>query len=284
MNKSEQEYSASEEEILALVRATKIRCYLYGKQFLIRTVHSALSYFSNFADHNPRLTRWSLKLSELDFFVEQRPGPKIAHVDALSQHVCAISREEPLSRETFLREQRQEEFCSKQKLGTYIGMQSFFTEEEGLMYRRQASDKHQLVVPITLISDVVRENCNPLYRTHPGVKKTYELLPLNYWRPDMYRSIEDYVKNCDSCQRRKGDREFIAPLGKLEETSTHFQFTSLDVTGQYPMTTRKNTYLLTLINHFTRYVLAFPKAVQTAANCARVYANQIITQQTKGHN
>ena len=38
MNKAEQAYSASETEMLALVWATKkFRCYLYGKQFLVRT-------------------------------------------------------------------------------------------------------------------------------------------------------------------------------------------------------------------------------------------------------
>jgi hypothetical protein len=283
MNKLEQAYSSAEAEMLALVWATKFfRCYTFGKQFLIRTDNSALTYLRNFADHNPRLMRWSLKLAELDFVIEHRPGSKIAHVDALSRHVCAISREELLSRETVLRDQRKDEFCSKQKVGTYLSEQEFFSDEEGPMYRRHAGDKHQLVVPKSLLSEVIRENHNPVYRAHPGVKRTHELLSLNYWWPGMRRSIEDYVKKCDSCQRRKGDREFIAPLGKVEEPTTPFQVTSLDVTGPYPLTPRKNRYLLTFIDHFTKYVEAFPIPDQTAATCARVYATQIITRHGTG--
>jgi len=89
MNRAEQAYSASESEMLALVWATKcFRWYLFGAKFVARTDHAALTYLKNFADSSSRLMRWSLKLSELDFTVEHRPGTKIAHVDALSRHVA----------------------------------------------------------------------------------------------------------------------------------------------------------------------------------------------------
>jgi len=63
LNKAEQSYAASEIEMLALVWATKyFRCYLYGKKFLVKTDHFALTYLRNFAQNNHRLLRWSLKL------------------------------------------------------------------------------------------------------------------------------------------------------------------------------------------------------------------------------
>ena len=76
-NTAEQSYTASESEMLALVWATKFcRCYLFGRKFLARTDHSALTYLRNFSDQNQGLMRWSTKLSELDFIVEQRAGKK----------------------------------------------------------------------------------------------------------------------------------------------------------------------------------------------------------------
>jgi len=103
MNKAEQAYTASEAELLALVRATKyFRCFLYGKQFLVRTDHAALSYLQTFADTNSRLMRWSLRLSEFDFTVEHRPGIKIKHVAALSRHVAAIMQDSLPSKEEIL--------------------------------------------------------------------------------------------------------------------------------------------------------------------------------------
>ena len=76
-NTPEQSYTMSESEMLALVWATKFfRCYLFGRKFLARTDHSAVTYLRNFSDQNQRLMRWSMKLSELDFIVEHRAGKK----------------------------------------------------------------------------------------------------------------------------------------------------------------------------------------------------------------
>ena len=94
----------------------------------------------------------------------------------------------------------------------------------------------------------------------------------------MRKSIENYVKKCDSCQRRKSTGKFIAPLGEVEEPTFPFQITSVDITVPYPTTTRKNKYLLVFIDHFTKYTKAFPIQDQTAETCARVYATQIITR------
>jgi hypothetical protein len=88
INTAERSYSASELEMLDLVLATKyFRCYLYGKKFLVRTDHAALTFLHKFAGNNSRLMRWSLRLSEFDFSIEHVPGTKVAHVDALSRYV-----------------------------------------------------------------------------------------------------------------------------------------------------------------------------------------------------
>ena len=105
--------------MLAVVWATKyFRCYLYGKKFLVRTDHSALTYLRNFTENNSRLLRRSLKLSELDFTVEHRAGSKIPRVDALSRHVGAVIHKDILDRNIF-REQAKDAFCVKQKPGIY---------------------------------------------------------------------------------------------------------------------------------------------------------------------
>ena len=45
----------------------------------------------NFADRNNQHLRWNLKLSELDFFVQDRPESKIANVEALSRYVGTVT-------------------------------------------------------------------------------------------------------------------------------------------------------------------------------------------------
>ena len=164
LNKAEQAYFATVAEMLAFVWTTKyFRCYLYGKKFLIRTDHSALTYLRKFADNNSHLMRWSLKLSEMDFSVEHRAGSKIGHVDALSRHVGAIMHEDILDRNNILREQAKDTFCTKQKPGNYSSRREFFLDGKVVMYRRQPHVKHQLVVPESLVHRIINENHDPVF-------------------------------------------------------------------------------------------------------------------------
>jgi hypothetical protein len=244
----------------------------------LRTDHAALTYLRNFSDRNSKLIRWSLKLPELDFSVEHRPGSKMGHGDALSRHVGTVIQENPLDKENVRREQAKDAFCLKQSPGTYRSKKEIY----GILYKRKSNGKHQLIVPEILISEVIKENHSPVYISHPGTKRTYDLISLRYWWPSMRKSIEDFIKNCDSCQRRKGDREFVAPLGETEEPMAPFAVTSMDVTEPYLLTQQGNRYLVTFIDQFSRYVEAFPVPDQTAKTLARVYATQIVTRHGTG--
>ena len=98
----------------------------------------------------------------------------------------------------------------------------------------------------------------------------------------MRQSIQEYVRRCDKCQTRKGKHEFRAPLGAAEDPSEPFQVTSMDITEPYCVTPRKNRYLFTFIDHFTKYVEAFPITDFSAETCARIYPTQIITRHGSG--
>ena len=98
----------------------------------------------------------------------------------------------------------------------------------------------------------------------------------------MRQSVEEYVRCCDKCQTQKGKQEFRTPLGEVETPSEPFQFVSLDITGPCFVTPRKNRYLLTFIDHFSKYVEAFPIPDVSVKTCARVDATQILARHGSG--
>jgi len=206
-NKVERAYTTSELGMLALVWATKhFRCYPHGRKFLARTDHAALKYLQKFSDQNSRLLLWSIRLSELDFVVEHKPGSKMGHVDALSRHVGSVAHDNALGKENVLREQEKDAFCIKQAPGNYRSKREFFLDDDNVLYKRKSNGNHQLVVLETLVHEVIKQNDEPMYVAHPGAKRTHDLIALQYWWSGMRKAIENYVKSCDPCQRTKGNR------------------------------------------------------------------------------
>ena len=54
--------------------ARYFRPCLYGKQFLVRTDHNSLRWLHNFKEPEGQVAHWLEILSELDNWVEHRPG------------------------------------------------------------------------------------------------------------------------------------------------------------------------------------------------------------------
>jgi hypothetical protein len=153
MKKAEQNYCASEAEMLAVIWATRqFRCYLHVKRFIVRTDHSALTYLHKFTGNNSRLKRCSLRLLDFDFEIEHRPGTQIKHVDALSRHVQAITTSQIIPKETVKAEQGINRFCNSLDVGKFMEKSEYFYD--GVIYRRRMNGEHQLVVPKTLVKEL----------------------------------------------------------------------------------------------------------------------------------
>ena len=80
----------------------------------------------------------------------------------------------------------------------------------------------------------------------------------------------------------KGEQRICSPVRKYGEAVGPLSGHSMDVTGPYPVTQRRNKFLLTFIDGFSKYVEAFPMVDQTAESCTRIYASQIVTRHGSG--
>ena len=100
----------------------------------------------------------------------------------------------------------------------------------------------------------------------------------------MRKSIEEYVKVCDPCQRRKEDREFVVPLGEVDEPRAPFEVTSMDITGPYLKTPLGNKYLLTFICHLTKYVEAFPIPIKHQKSARACMQHRLLPVMAQGQS
>jgi len=88
-------YGVLEKECLAVVWASlKLRPYLEGDRFLVRTDHDCLWWILKIeCSGNPRLARWRLCLSELEFDVAYKPGMTHYMAESISRLKSGASDE-----------------------------------------------------------------------------------------------------------------------------------------------------------------------------------------------
>lgn len=86
LNKTEESYSATEKELLAIVWALKVfRSYLYGQKVKIFTDHQPLTYNLSPKNCNRKLMNWRNFIEEHDYEIIYRPGKSNVVADALSR-------------------------------------------------------------------------------------------------------------------------------------------------------------------------------------------------------
>jgi hypothetical protein len=169
-SRTEQHYSGSELEMLAVTLATAhYRCYLYGKRFIVSRDHAALRYLHNVSRNNARLMRWRLRLAEYNFVVQHRVGSQIRHVDAMSRYVLSVCTEQTLTKDKVHLEQKRDKFCNSLKNEEANRGTEYFYDQEGVIYKR-SNGEHRLLVPQSLVKDGIALNHSFIYAANPGHK------------------------------------------------------------------------------------------------------------------
>ena len=89
LTKSQRRYCITKRELLAVVTfIQQFRHYLLGREFLVRTDHSALRWIMSFKEPTDQMARWLEILSQYDFKIEHQAGKQHTNADALSRILC----------------------------------------------------------------------------------------------------------------------------------------------------------------------------------------------------
>lgn len=280
MNRAEQNYSATEKELLAVVWATKVfRCYLLGRPFRLVTDHAALQWMLSLVDPSSRLTRWALRLSEFKYTVEHKPGKKHTNADALSRaRVCPVKEGGTGALSTGTLRDAQDRDEGVREMADKPG---FCRDARGLVYKEVSENGRSLrllVVPKELVPRIL-ESCHATpWGGHPGIERTAGKVRLNYYWPTIQKDVEEYVRKCDSCAKRKSPGGLKVPLERPYMANEPMEQVSIDIVGPLPKSSRGNRFLLTIIDNFTRYAEAVPLVEQTAEATARALVEKFITR------
>ena len=219
------------------------------------------------------MTRWAVKLSEYDCSVEHRPGTRMRHADALSRNVNLVETELTLSKDIIKEEQEKDELCGK-----YRQYENYWIDKEGVLYHQEGKESPCIVIPTTLIHRVLTCYHELPFTAHQGVSRTVNAVRSKYWWETLRNDVSEFIKGCEACAKRKTGRRVTAPLGEALEAHEFLDVVSLDIVGPLPVTERGHKFLLTFVDHFTRFCEAIPIAKQGTETIAREFVRKIIVQ------
>ncbi|XP_078233523.1 uncharacterized protein LOC144583518 [Pogona vitticeps] len=143
-----------------------------------------------------------------------------------------------------------------------------FLEKKGILYRETLRNtskggdgiRSQLVVPEKYRPMILQRGHSDMFAAHLGVNKTQQRITQNFYWPEIGKQIKEFCKQCDVCQRQGNSRDRTkAKLCPLPVIDTPFKCIGVDIVGPLPKATKRgNRFILTIVDHATRYPEAIP--------------------------
>ncbi|UYV79931.1 K02A2.6-like [Cordylochernes scorpioides] len=210
LSSAEAKYSQTEKEALAIVFATsKLRQYLFGRKFVLKSDHKALTaVFGNKRLLPPlianRFLRWALELSNFDIRYTNKDTMLCA--DAFSRLPLDVT---PLDH--FIIEEETNKDPVLNKLKEYLLEDPQLAKKDETMKPFLSKLEHFSILQGCIFVDsrtVIPRTCQDqmlklLHQGHIGVNRMKPLARYSVWWPKMDSQIEEFVKECSSCMHHQ---------------------------------------------------------------------------------
>ena len=285
LSPTERKYSTSEREALACIFACEHwHMYLYGRRFVLRTDHRALTTLldTNGSGHRPlRLYRWSDRLYQYNYKVEYTPKDKNRVADMLSRlgHESTMSPDKEDTDESQILAIMSEPLChvqltmdeltrestkdtTIQQLCTYTqtGWPGKIPQE--LQPYARCKDELSVynscclargtrsVIPVNLRPQVLKM----AHDGHPGVVRMKQKCREAVWWPGIDHDIERYVKDCEPCViSGKSTKPVPAPLQPIPWPEKPWHHLQIDIFGEVQIAPQNKRFLIVMYDLHSKW-------------------------------
>ena len=295
LNSSQRNWATIEKEAFAVIYALKkLRPYLLGADVTVFTDHKPLLSFFVGEVKNTKIQRWAILISEFGAKIKYREGPnniradmlsrlttgELAVIDASTEWIFRETTSDPeappladkLNLTSLCRKQK-EEFPDEYALGEE--KQDGFILFQGLLYSTNRTNKYEPRFPRLLLpsnyQDQVIKRCHE-EGGHSSTLKTMLRVQNSYVWKGMKKAIETYCIKCALCVVHN-TRPDKLPMGEMPFATSPGQHISADLIGPLVVSDYGNQYVLTVVDHFSGWLEAYPIPKKTNAEVWKAIRN-----------
>jgi hypothetical protein len=292
LSKTERNWGVGERETFAAVWAMNhYRSFLLPAQFTLITDHKPLLWLRIMKNPSSKFMRWALQLEEFNYKIQYKEGRKNCNADAMSRlpeedpdnTVCPIliELESIMTNEDIKKAQNEDENIQKIIQAVIKNdwsevnlnsstMQAFATQREGLfveedlLYLLESAENCKIILPPKLHHKVLQICHNAPTAGHLGVWRTLANINEYCYYPGMRKIVADYICRCLDCEKFKPPAENTKALLQPIITHAPWEMIEIDFIGPLPETKNSNRYILSVIDHFSKFAVAYATPRQTA--------------------
>jgi site-specific DNA-cytosine methylase len=146
--------------------------------------------------------------------------------------------------------------------------------ERNKLYRKMGDGSTRLVPPPAQRADLIRE----MHDTsgHFGERRTVNLLMRTYWWHGMYKDVSAVVRSCAVCDRvRASFNATPMELSPLPIEGLFYRW-GVDLCGPFPATARGNTYVMVMVEYFSKTIELAPLKAKEAVNTRAAFLDCVL--------
>ena len=268
---AETRYSTFCRELLAAYKAVRhFKHFLDGRKFHIITDHKPLIHAiaATGSNHSPRQSRHLSYISEFTTDIRHVAGSANVVADTLSRCESLVCSTSTLNFDDLATAQFTDpELDELRSSSSFVWKEVPSPVSSSALVCDMSTGTPRPFVPKSF-RKAVFDSLHSM--AHPGVRASRKLITTRYVWPAMNHDIALWTRQCIACQRNKVHRHTVSPLSNFPPPNSRFEHIHIDLVGPLPPSDGYS-YLLTMVDRFTRWCEAVPLSDISAESVARAF-------------